>query len=40
VEATSVREGKPNTELATRVFPHDGTAVLKCDAVCYTMAPA
>lgn len=38
VEVTSVREDKPITELATRVWRHDDTLVLDGSAVCYTMA--
>lgn len=37
VEVLKVREDKPITELATRVFTADGTVVLEGDAVCYTM---
>lgn len=37
VEVTAVREDKPITELATRVWRDDGTLVLDGSAVCYTM---
>lgn len=37
VEVKNVRDDKPITELATRVFRDDGTVVIEGDAVCYTM---
>ena len=37
VEVLRVREDKPITELATRVFLADGTIVLEGTAVCYTL---
>ena len=37
VTVASVREDKPISELATRVFLTDGTVVLEGTAVCYTM---
>ncbi len=37
VKVTKVRDDKPITELATRVYRDDGTLVLEGTAVCYTM---
>ncbi len=37
VEVTNVRPDKPISELQTRVTRDDGTLVLECDAICYTM---